>query len=53
MKKLHHKTISHLFFRVDDIRGHKDNMCSVKKTKKFGARFLEIILSCQHSQNIK
>jgi hypothetical protein len=27
VKKLHHKTISHLFSRMDDIRGHKDNMC--------------------------
>jgi hypothetical protein len=25
VKKLHHKTIFHLFSRVDDIRGHKDN----------------------------
>jgi hypothetical protein len=32
VKKLHHKTISHLFSRVDDIRGHKDNMCAAKKT---------------------
>jgi hypothetical protein len=32
VKKIHHKTISHLFSRVDDIRGHKDNMCAAKKT---------------------
>jgi hypothetical protein len=32
MKKLHHTNISHLFSRVDDIRGHKDNICAAKKT---------------------
>jgi hypothetical protein len=32
VKKLHHKTISHLFSRVVDIRGHKNNMCAAKKT---------------------
>jgi hypothetical protein len=32
VKKIHHKTISHLFSRVVDIRGHKDNMCAIKKT---------------------
>jgi hypothetical protein len=32
VKKLHHKTISHLFSRVVDIKGHKDNMCAGKKT---------------------
>jgi hypothetical protein len=26
------QTISHLFYRVVDIRGHKDNMCAAKKT---------------------
>jgi hypothetical protein len=26
VKKLHHKTISHLFSRVADIRGHKHNI---------------------------
>jgi hypothetical protein len=31
-KKLHHKTISNLFSRVDDIGGHKDNKCAPKKT---------------------
>jgi hypothetical protein len=31
MKKLHHRTIFYLFSRVDDIRGHKDNMCAAKK----------------------
>jgi alpha-D-ribose 1-methylphosphonate 5-triphosphate synthase subunit PhnI len=32
MKKLHNKTMSHLFSRVADIRGHKDNVSSAKKT---------------------
>jgi hypothetical protein len=32
VKKLHHKTIFHLFSRVVDIRGYKDNMCVGKKT---------------------
>jgi hypothetical protein len=32
MKKLHHKTIFHLFSRVVDIRGHKHNMCAAKRT---------------------
>jgi hypothetical protein len=32
VEKLDHKTISHLFSRVADIRGHKDNMCAAKKT---------------------
>jgi hypothetical protein len=32
MKKLHHKTISHLLSRVADIRGHKDNLSVAKKT---------------------
>jgi hypothetical protein len=32
VKKLHHRTISHLFSRVDDIRGKKDSMCNAKKT---------------------
>jgi hypothetical protein len=31
VKKLHHRTLSHLFSRVDDIRGHKDNMCATMK----------------------
>jgi hypothetical protein len=39
VKKHHHKTISHLFSSVDDIRGHKHNMCANKKTpNKFGVR---------------
>jgi hypothetical protein len=39
VKKLHHKTISHLFSRVADIRGHKDNLSVAKKTpNKFSAR---------------
>jgi hypothetical protein len=47
VKKLHHKTISYLFPRVDNIRGHKDNMCAAKKTpNKFGATCPESILSC-------
>jgi hypothetical protein len=38
--KLHHKTISHHFSRVVDIRGHKDNISAVKKPQiKFGARY--------------
>jgi hypothetical protein len=32
MKKIHHKTISHLFSRVADIRGHKDNIIAAKKS---------------------
>jgi hypothetical protein len=32
VKKLHHKTISHLFSRVADIRGNKDNLSAAKKT---------------------
>jgi hypothetical protein len=32
VKKLHHNTISHLFSIVDDIRGHKNDMCAAKKT---------------------
>jgi hypothetical protein len=32
VKKLHHKTIFHLFSRVADIRGHKDNLSAAKKT---------------------
>jgi hypothetical protein len=32
VKKLHHKIISHLFSRVSDIRGHKDNISAAKKT---------------------
>jgi hypothetical protein len=31
-KELHHKTISYLFSRVVDIRGHKDYMCATNKT---------------------
>jgi glycerol-3-phosphate acyltransferase PlsY len=39
---------------VDDIRGYKDNMRAAKKTQiKFCVMCLEIILNCQHSQNIK
>jgi hypothetical protein len=32
VKKLHHKTISHLFSRVADIRERKDNLSAAKKT---------------------
>jgi hypothetical protein len=32
VKKLYHKIIFHLFSKVDDIRGHKDNMYASKKT---------------------
>jgi hypothetical protein len=31
VEKLHHKIISHLFFRMNDIRGHKDNISAAKK----------------------
>jgi hypothetical protein len=34
VKKLHHKTISHHFSRVTDIRGHKDNISVVNKNPK-------------------
>jgi hypothetical protein len=34
LKKLHHKTISRLFSRMVDIKGHKDNICSAKKNPK-------------------
>jgi hypothetical protein len=54
MKKLHHKIIFHLFSRMGDIRGHKDNIISTEKSQiKFGVRSPESILSFQHSQNIK
>jgi hypothetical protein len=33
VKKLDHKTISHLFSRVADIRGHKDNISAAKRTR--------------------
>jgi hypothetical protein len=32
VKKLYHKTVTLLLSRVDDIRGHKDNICATKKT---------------------
>jgi hypothetical protein len=32
VKKLHHKTISHLFSRVTDIKGYKHNIRAAKKT---------------------
>jgi hypothetical protein len=32
VKKLQHKTISHLFSWVADIGGHKDNISAAKKT---------------------
>jgi hypothetical protein len=31
VRKLHHKTISHIFSRVADIRRYNDNMCATKK----------------------
>jgi hypothetical protein len=34
VKKLHHKTISHLFSRMVDNRGHKDNICAANKNPK-------------------
>jgi hypothetical protein len=33
VKKLHDKIISHLFSRVADIRGHKDNVCCRENPK--------------------
>jgi hypothetical protein len=54
VKKLHHKTISHIFSTMADIRGHKDNIRSANKTQiKFGERCPESVLSLQHSLNIK
>jgi hypothetical protein len=54
VKKFHHKTISHLFSRMDDIRGHKDNISAAEKSQiKFGVRCPKSVLSCQNSQNIK
>jgi hypothetical protein len=54
VKTLYHKTVTLLFSRVDDIRGHKDNICAAKKTQiKFGVWCPESILSCQHSKNIQ
>jgi hypothetical protein len=55
VKKHNHKTIPPLlFFRVADIRGHKDNISYAKKTpNKFGARCSESVLSFQYSLNIK
>jgi hypothetical protein len=32
VKKLHHETISHLFSKLVDIRGLKDNISAAKKT---------------------
>jgi hypothetical protein len=32
VKKLHHKTISHFFSRMTDIRGYKDNLSAANKT---------------------
>jgi hypothetical protein len=32
MNFFHHKPISHLFSKVADIRGHKDNISAAKKT---------------------
>jgi hypothetical protein len=32
VKKLHNKTISHLFSRMVDIRGYEDNICASNKT---------------------
>jgi hypothetical protein len=50
VKKLHHKTVSHLFSRVVDIKGHKDNLSDAKKTpNKNWCK----VLSCQRSLNIK
>jgi hypothetical protein len=48
VKKLHNKTISHLFSRVADIRGHKDNISATKKTSnkiwcKVSREFIKLI----------
>jgi hypothetical protein len=52
VKKLHHKTISRLFSRVTDIRGHKDNISAAKKTpNKIWCKVSA--LSFQQSLNIK
>jgi hypothetical protein len=53
--KLHHRTLFHLFSKVDDIRGHKRKYASHHKNPQinFCLRCPESILSCQHSQNIK
>jgi hypothetical protein len=54
VKKLHHRTLSHLFSRVDDIKGHTKNMHAVIKPQiKSILRCPESILSCQHLQNIQ
>jgi hypothetical protein len=54
VRKLHHKTISHLFFRVADIRGYKDKCVLQGKLQiKFGTRCLESVLIFQHSLNNK
>jgi hypothetical protein len=54
VKKLHHKTIFHLFSRVADIRGTKITCVLQRKPQiKFGARCPKSVLSFQHSLNIK
>jgi hypothetical protein len=54
VKKLHHKTISHLFSRLADIRGYKDKCVLQGKPQiKFGARCPESELILQCSLNIK
>jgi hypothetical protein len=54
VKKLNHTTISHLFSRVADIRGHKDNMCAAKKTpNKIWCTVYRESIKFQHTLNIK
>jgi hypothetical protein len=54
VKKLHHRTLSHLFSKWTTIEDTKDNMhIEINLQIKFGIRCQESILTCQHSQNIK
>jgi hypothetical protein len=54
VKKIHHKTISHLFSRVVALEGIKIICVLQRKTQiKFGVWFPESVLSCQHLLNIK
>jgi hypothetical protein len=54
VKKLHRKTISHLFFRVADIRGHKDNISAAKKIpNKIWSKVSRECIKLPSSLNIK
>jgi hypothetical protein len=55
VKKLHHKTISHLFSRMVDIRGYKDDMCVAKKNpnKIWCKVSIEYIKLATYSLNIQ